>query len=126
SHPVPDIPAIGPRHWRLSYEVRGETLRDFNPIPLLLQICTDVPGLRLHSGVVYTSLTELFSNALEHGILRLSSEGKHSTGGFSEYNADSDRRLRQLQEESIRFDIEHLPGEAQECSDGQLRIAVED
>ncbi|QCF25676.1 response regulator [Hydrocarboniclastica marina] len=122
SRPIPDIPAIGPKHWRLSYEVRNETLRDFNPIPMLLQICTEVPGLRLHSGVVFTILTELFSNALEHGILKLSSEEKHSAEGFSAYYAERERRLRSVKTDSIRFDIEHFPDD----EGGQLRITVED
>lgn len=122
TRPFPDQPATGPRHWSLSYEVGGETLRDFNPIPLLLQICTQVPGLRLHSGAIYTILTELFSNALEHGILKLSSQLKDSTEGFSVYYSEREKRLKNLESDSIRFDIQHVP-----FSDGgHLHIAVKD
>jgi CheY-like chemotaxis protein len=122
SRPLPDMPATGPRQWHLSYEVGGETLRDFNPIPLLLQICTQVPGLRLHSGAIYTILTELFTNALEHGILKLSSNLKYSTEGFSAYYAEREKRLRALETDSVRFDIHHFPA----IDGGHLHIAVAD
>lgn len=122
SRPLPDMPATGPRQWHLTYEVGGETLRDFNPIPLLLQICTQVPGLRLHSGAVYTILTELFNNALDHGILKLASSLKRSTEGFGAYYAERERRLKDLETDSIRFDIEHLPA----IDGGHLHIAVQD
>lgn len=122
SRPLPDLPATGPRHWSLSYEVGGETLRDFNPIPLLLQICTQVPGLRLHSGAIYTVLTELFSNALEHGLLKLSSQIKRSPDGFRDYYSERERRLDALQSDSIRFEIEHLPA----TDGGHLHISVKD
>lgn len=122
TRPPADLPATGPRQWNLSYEVGGETLRDFNPIPLLLQICIQVPGLRLHSGAIFTILTELFSNALEHGILKLSSALKRSPDGFSEYYAERERRLNELESDSVRFEIEHLPA----TDGGHLHISVKD
>ena len=122
TRPLPDVPASGPRQWHLSYEVGGETLRDFNPIPLLLQICTQVPGLRLHSGAIYTILTELFNNALEHGILRLSSSLKSSTEGFSAYYFEREKRLKMLETDTVRFDIQHVPA----VDGGHLHVGVRD
>ncbi|MFE8069509.1 fused response regulator/phosphatase [Marinobacteraceae bacterium S3BR75-40.1] len=112
----------GPRDWQLTYELTGETLREFNPIPLLLQICMDVPGLRVHSGTVYTILTELFSNALEHGILGLPSNWKDSPEGFSRYYGERERRLRQLVGHYLRFELSHKPT----TEGGILVVTVED
>jgi len=89
---LPDTGA-GPLDWEMSYELRNETLARFNPVPLLLHICMDVPGLRLFSGELYTIITELFNNALEHGVLRLPSSLKDSPAGFSRYYSERERLL---------------------------------
>lgn len=99
----------GPARWRCSYEVRDGTLGQFNPLPLLLHVCMAVAGLRQHSGQVYTLLAELYSNALEHGILQLPSEWKQTPDGFSRYYAERERRLEQTCGHFIRFTLTHEP-----------------
>ena len=112
----------GATRWRCEYEVRDQTLAQFNPLPLLLHICMEVPGLRLHSGQVYTVLSEMFSNALEHGILRLDSGLKQGAEGFSRYYAQRESRLQQLQGHWIRFSMDHEPLERGGC----LHLICED
>jgi len=97
----------GPSDWSLSYDARPDTLREFNPLPMLLQILMDIPGLRPHSGQIYTVLAELYSNALEHGLLRLASNAKTSSDGFASYYQQRTQRLAELCEGAIRFDIEY-------------------
>jgi CheY-like chemotaxis protein len=112
----------GPSHWTCHYEVKGDTLAHFNPLPLLLHICMEVPGLRRHSGEVYALLSELYTNALEHGVLQLSSELKDSAAGFGRYYAERERGLREASSHAIRFTLEH------EMYDGggDLRVICED
>lgn len=112
----------GPSNWECTYELRGETLATFSPLPLLLHICMESPGLRLFSGQIYTILAEMFSNALEHGILRLSSSLKESSSGFSRYYEERERRLKQVGNHFIRFELEHHHRK----NGGRLRIACED
>lgn len=112
----------GPSNWRCAYELRDETLSTFNPLPLLLHICMEAPGLRLCSGQIYTILAEMFSNALEHGILRLSSTLKESASGYSRYYEERERRLKQVGNHFIRFELEHISRE----NGGRLLIACED
>ena len=112
----------GPSRWCSSYELRGHALGQFNPLPMLLQICMEVPGLRPFGGQVYTVLAEMFSNALEHGILRLSSELKRSAQGFSLYYAERASRLEHIEDEWIRFSLEHVP----QPRGGRLDIVCED
>ncbi|HET8850342.1 MAG TPA: fused response regulator/phosphatase [Marinobacter sp.] len=119
---VTDSALSGPVQWRCEYEIREQTLADFNPLPLLLHICMEVPGLRQKSGEVYTLLAELYSNALEHGVLDLSSDWKRSARGFSRYYEERKRRLGETDGHFIRFSISHEPREA----GGQLRIVCED
>ena len=104
---------IGPSDWSMSYILNPDTLRVFNPLPLMLNVIMQVPKLRAYSGQIYTILTELFSNALEHGILQLDSVAKDSTEGFSHYYQVREERLNQLTEGAIRFDL-HYKG----CSKG--------
>jgi DNA-binding response OmpR family regulator len=113
---------IGPVDWYLEYELRAHSLRDFNPLPLLLHVTMEVPGLRLFSGQVYTILAELISNALEHGILQLDSSLKKSQEGFADYYQQRADRLQNLDKAWIKVRIEHNPrGEG-----GVLFIRVED
>ncbi|WP_250657663.1 ATP-binding SpoIIE family protein phosphatase [Alkalimarinus coralli] len=113
---------IGPVNWALCYELRGKTLKDFNPLPLLLHVIMEVPGLRLFSGQVYTILAELTSNALEHGVLKLDSGLKNSPEGFSQYYALRAERLERLEDEWVKISVDHVP----EGMGGLLKIKIED
>ena len=112
----------GPAEWRCSYEIREQTLGEFNPLPLLLHICMEVPGLRRRSGEIYTLLAELYNNALEHGVLELPSEWKRSPEGFGRYYLERKRRLGNVEGHYIRFTLHHSlkPG------GGRLRVECED
>lgn len=112
----------GPSQWTCHYEIKGDTLAHFNPLPLMLHICMQVPGLQRHSGEVYTLLSELYTNALEHGILQLSSAWKDSAEGFGRYYAERERRLRMASDHAIRFILEHET----DIDGGNLRVTCED
>jgi CheY-like chemotaxis protein len=112
----------GPSEWRCEYEVRGSTLAEFNPLPLLLHICMEVPGLRARSGEVYLLLSELYNNALEHGILRLPSDWKRSPDGFGQYYRERQRRLAEVSDHGIVFRLHH----ARKPWGGRLRVTCED
>ncbi|MGM0953516.1 MAG: ATP-binding SpoIIE family protein phosphatase [Pseudomonadota bacterium] len=119
---VPDSGPAGPADWQCVYEIRERTLAQFNPLPLLLHICMEVPGLRSRSGEVYTLLSELYNNALEHGVLALSSDWKSSPRGFALYYQERQRRLSDTNGHFIRFSLSH----ESRSSGGRLRIVCED
>lgn len=75
----------GPKDWKLSYELGPDSLRCFNPLPMLQQVVLQAPHLRKKSTEIYTVLAELYSNALEHGVLGLDSNLKASVDGFTQY-----------------------------------------
>lgn len=112
----------GPATWSCEYEVTGETLAQFNPLPLLLHICMEVPGLRRRGGEVYTVLAELYTNALEHGVLGLPSVWKNSPEGFGQYYAERERRLRTVGDHAVLFRLEHKTGR----KGGELRVVCRD
>ncbi len=76
---------VGPEDWHLAFELGPTSLRVFNPLPLLQHILMEVPQLRPQGGKLFTVLSELYSNGLEHGVLGLDSTLKRSAEGFSEY-----------------------------------------
>lgn len=112
----------GPTDWQISFELRPKTLRDFNPLPLITHLLMEVPGLRQHSGQIYTILAELYSNALEHGVLGLDSILKTSAEGFAEYYEQRSQQLDNLEEGWVTFILDHQPSE----KGGLLRILVKD
>jgi CheY-like chemotaxis protein len=113
---------LGPQQWSFQYELRGDSLRQFDPIPVLTHIFLQTPGLRQHSGKVNTILAELYSNALEHGILGLSSDIKQDSEGFSRYYQMRSERLQALQEGSIVISADHTPNE----EGGVLSLRIKD
>jgi DNA-binding response OmpR family regulator/serine phosphatase RsbU (regulator of sigma subunit) len=97
----------GPSDWALEYELGVDSLKHFNPLPLLMHIMMEVPALRAMGGQLFTVLAELFSNGLEHGILKLDSSLKSTPAGFAEYYSLRQERLDQLAEGSIRVCMNH-------------------
>ena len=71
--------------WAMTLKLNTSSLKTFDPLPLLLNVISEVPHLRQSSSVLYTVLSELLNNAIEHGVLKLSSEIKNSPAGFAEY-----------------------------------------
>ncbi|GAB1266441.1 ATP-binding SpoIIE family protein phosphatase [Aurantivibrio infirmus] len=108
--------------WSMDFEVKASTLKSFDPLPLMLNIVTEVPGLRSHSSSLYTILAELYSNSLEHGVLRLDSTLKKTPEGFSEYYSLREERLQSVSEGFVRFHFEHQVDE----KGGKLVIKLSD
>ena len=111
-----------PLDWSVSFEFRAATLKRFNPLPYLLQLLLEVHGLRAQSGALYSVLAELYSNALEHGVLGLDSSLKRDASGFTRYYQQRNTRLDELQDGFVRVHLQVTPkGEG-----GCLTVRVED
>ena len=111
----------GPEDWVLSYELGARSLAVFNPLPLLQHILMEAPQLRLRSGEIYTVLAELYSNALEHGVMGLDSDLKKSPDGFALYYSRRAEAMNAL-DGFVRFTMESRVHEG----GGTLAIRVED
>ncbi|MCO7576746.1 MULTISPECIES: fused response regulator/phosphatase [Pseudomonas chlororaphis group] len=111
-----------PLDWSVSFEFRAATLKRFNPLPYLLQLLLEVHGLRSQSGALYSVLAELYSNALEHGVLKLDSRLKRDAEGFSRYYRERSVRLAELEDGFVRVHLQVQPLEA----GGRLIVRIED
>ncbi len=112
----------GPMDWNMRYTLRGDTLKTFNPMPLMLSILSDVPYLKGLSGQLYTLMAELFSNAFEHGVLALNSALKQDAKGFAEYYSQREIAIKELKEGTVSFEFDHQPSPG----GGRLMIMVTD
>ncbi|NBA95772.1 fused response regulator/phosphatase [Pseudomonas sp. R5(2019)] len=104
-----DSGASSPLDWSMSFEFRAETLKRFNPLPYLLQLLQEIHGLRAQSGALYSVLAELYSNALEHGVLGLDSSLKRDAAGFATYYKERNRRLDALSGGYVRLQLRVEP-----------------
>jgi CheY-like chemotaxis protein/anti-sigma regulatory factor (Ser/Thr protein kinase) len=113
---------IGPRDWSLSFQLGPSSLREFNPLPLLQHVLMEVPALRVRGGVIFTVLSELYTNALDHGVMGLSSVVKSTANGFTDYYQRRIAALNALVDGYVRFEF------VSQASDGggYLSIRVHD
>jgi len=76
---------LGADVWSNCYVIRDCSLKQFNPLPMLVRLLMHCPSLNPCVGDLQTILSELYSNALEHGVLGLDSSLKASASGFQQY-----------------------------------------
>ena len=108
--------------WRIGLDLHADALRMSDPVPMVLSQLQQIPGLDAHRSVLYTVLAELYSNALEHGVLQLDSRLKDLPAGFEGYVAARERELARLATGSIRLSATCV----QWAGGGQLTIRVQD
>jgi len=86
----------------------------------VLQVASQCSGIQLVRSTLFTVISEMFSNALEHGILKMDSSIKHSTEGFAHYYAERELRLAALEHGFININITALP------TDNLIKVSVKD
>lgn len=108
--------------WRLGLALSAQELRYIDAVPLLLNMIKSTACGRLYGSQIFVILSELFNNALDHGLLGLDSRVKLEDDGFARYLELRSRRLERLDDAAIEVNI------AVEELDGRpmLRIGVRD
>ncbi|MCG7531826.1 fused response regulator/phosphatase [Psychrobium sp. MM17-31] len=93
--------------WSWQMALTGEKLATVNPIPIIINQITEMegPGDQWHG--LYTVLTELYVNALDHGVLDLDSSLKSSPEGFAQYFQKKEERLADLGKGYIKIKLEY-------------------
>ncbi|MGN7611447.1 ATP-binding SpoIIE family protein phosphatase [Magnetococcales bacterium HHB-1] len=132
--PLPDQKKLTPSKWDLSFSFSAETLRSVDPLPIVINALMNLQAPAGHRERIYTVLAELFSNALDHGLLNLDTQIKKTPEGFVRYYSQREERLTNLREGSIQFYINHTPrfvtppssGGTTSPSGGEILIRVED
>lgn len=78
-----------------------EELKSADPVITLMNGLGQIPSLKAYRTTLFMLLSEAYNNALEHGLLGLSSELKDNPDGFWEYYKARDQRLAKLKEGRI-------------------------
>ena len=108
--------------WRWELSLSGQRLSHVNPIPMAMNQIQDIEGNAEHWQSLFTILTELYVNALDHGVLELSSELKNSAEGFAEYFSEREKRLKKLTSGFVDLFLCYYPGE----NGGKIIVKVKD
>ncbi len=106
----------------MNLKYSGERLRIAYPIPAIVNFIKSSPGFDKHYQALFTILTELFLNSLDHGVLKLDSSLKQTAVGFSEYFTQRDSRLSRLNDGYIHISIASIP----ESYGASIHITIKD
>jgi len=71
--------------WSINIALDAKTIKSTDPVPQVVNLMMNATGICVHQDFISTILSELYNNALDHGVLGLSSIDKDSDDGFVEY-----------------------------------------
>jgi len=108
--------------WSASLRLEAEALATLDPLPLLLQQVAELHGPIHERTTLFLVLQELWSNAVDHGVLRLDSHQKRDAPGFDAYLERRATALRELRDGFVEIRLRQEPRD----HGGRLRIRVED
>lgn len=93
--------------WRLDLSWGATELRSIDVVPAVLGFMGHIQAMKPHQGHLFLILSELFNNALDHGVLGLDSRLKNAEGGFERYLEERERGLAMLTDGRIGMNF-HL------------------
>lgn len=108
-------------YWRMNMTLSCEQLKRLDVVPMLMNVTSTIEPNK-DAGQVFMVLSELFNNALDHGVLKLSSELKHHEEGIGQYFDERASRLENLIEGQIDINFERVEMGGLQC----LKIGVRD
>ena len=108
--------------WQVNLTLHGTQLAAIDPVPLLMNQLQELAGVEAQQSALFTVLTELFVNALDHGVLKLDSRLKIERSGFEAYMNERARRLAELTDGWVSIAVSSPPG----AHSGAIDIAVSD
>lgn len=109
-------------HWKSCMEFDIDALRIVNPVPVLVNALMEIQGLKRYRQAIFIVVSELFANALDHGVLKLDSAVKSSPEGFMRFYQLKEDRLSNYGQGKVRLSVIHKPT----SKGGQLTIKVTD
>jgi anti-sigma regulatory factor (Ser/Thr protein kinase) len=99
--PAHPAPATQVSEWRLELTWGSQELAYLDVVPAVMSMLNQIHALKTHQGTLFLIVSELFNNALDHGLLGLESAIKSRPGGFEEYLQLRRERLAALSQGRI-------------------------
>ena len=94
--------------WSISVSLTAEDMRSSDPVRQVSNILGSMPNVSRHKGVLHVLLTEIYTNSLDHGILKIKSASKTDGEQFVKYYERRNVALSKLDSASINFDFNFL------------------
>lgn len=92
--------------WTLRMKLAASDLKKpTSPVAQLVDMIGSAPGIESHKDYLHTIIAELYSNALEHGILGLSSDLKKTEDGYMEYYQQREEKLQKLEDGTLDITV---------------------
>jgi two-component system, HptB-dependent secretion and biofilm response regulator len=91
--------------WSLQTTLSAQQIKTIDLVPMMVNWAQAMGLAREHSSTFFLVVTELFTNAVEHGLLELSSEIKLETNGFERFIELRQQRLQALSEGQIHISL---------------------
>ena len=93
--------------WALQFSLDIKSLRQFDVLPYIMQAVNQLQPLESGRTSVHTVLTEMFANALDHGVLKLDSSMKDTPQGYMDFYQEKQRRLESMEDGNIQVSLRH-------------------
>lgn len=107
--------------WRLNLTLNSTDLKRTDIVQQSVSFLSAIKGVELHQHKLFVIMSELFNNALEHGVLRLESSIKDTADGFERYYQLREERLNSIVDQSIGIELEYIRG-----SPNRIRLVITD
>lgn len=104
----------------VSSTLHAQALRQETILEPILEMLNSQSGLGWIRSDLFTVLTEMMNNAIEHGLLQIDSSLKSSPEGFVEYYQKRESGLAELEHGEITLSVEYNPLKR------ELQVSVED
>ncbi|MFT4938229.1 MAG: DNA-binding response OmpR family regulator/anti-sigma regulatory factor (Ser/Thr protein kinase) [Paraglaciecola sp.] len=95
--------------FKMLLDLGPEQIRANNPVQDLSIMLTNQTGLFTIHSRLFTVLSELYNNALEHGLLNLDSALKRDEDGFFAYFEQREQKVAKLATGSIKIEVDYAP-----------------
>lgn len=94
--------------WHFSLRLGASELAHLDVVPLLLNVAAQLNATHERGGELFVILSELYNNALDHGVLRLDSSLKLSPDGMETWLRVREERLAALSGGEIELSVEQV------------------
>jgi len=108
--------------WAVSLSMDPDHMRNGQIVSEFLKVVNNIQGVGNHQDLLFTLLTELYNNALDHGLLKLDSSLKQDPEGFAEYYQLRTERLTKLDEGEILFEFKVVPATTEQAASLTFRL----
>lgn len=113
-----------PSNWSMQFSLDIESLRQFDVLPFIMQVVNQLQPIESRRNSLHTILTEMFTNALDHGVLKLDSSMKSTPQGYMEFYQEKQKRLESYVDGNVQINMSHELN--QDGNGGRLTLIVND